>query len=62
MQQQDWLEYLKEYRHDLYDQAKDYITKQNEILEKAKRDLQEKDLIVERYSNLISSNYLFNTK
>ena len=62
MQQQDWLEYLKDFRSDLYDQAKDYITKQNEILEKAKRDLQEKDLIVERYSNLISSNYLFNTK
>lgn len=62
MQQQDWLEYLKDFRSDLYDQAKEYITKQNEILEKTKRDLQEKDLIVERYSNLISSNYLFNTK
>ena len=62
MQEEIWLEYLKEYRPDLYIQAKDYIAKQNEILEKSKLESQKRDIIIERYQNLIASNYLFSTK
>jgi hypothetical protein len=45
---QEWLEYLKEQDPELYLQAKNYI-------ENLKTQLEEKELIVENYRNLISS-------
>jgi len=62
MQEENWLEYFKEYRSDLYNQAKDYIAKQNEILEKSELKSQRKDIIIESYQNILASNYLFSTK
>ena len=52
---QEWLEYLKEQDPELYLQAMSYI-------EKLKTELEENKIVVERYRNLISSNYIFDTK
>ncbi len=62
MTEEVWLEYLKDYRYDLYTQAKEYIDKQSAILDKTKLELQQSEVTVERYRNLIASNYMFDTK
>ena len=62
MNDEVWLKYLKDCRPDLYKQAKEYLDKQSAILEKTKRDLQDSEVTVERYRNLITSNYIFDTK
>lgn len=62
MKEEVWLVYLKDHRPDLYKQAKEYIAKQTSVLDKAKQDLQESEVVVERYRNLISSNYIFDIK
>jgi hypothetical protein len=62
MTEEVWLEYLKDYRYDLYTQAKEYIDKQSAILTETKTELQQSEVTVERYRNLISSNYIFDSK
>jgi hypothetical protein len=52
---QEWLKYLKEHKPDLYLQAKIYI-------ENLKCDLKEKEIIIERYQNLIACNGFFEGK
>ena len=62
MTEEVWLEYLKDHRLDLYKLAKEYIDKQSAILIETKTELQQSEINVERYRNLISSNYMFDTK
>ena len=62
MSEEVWLEYLKENNLELYKEAKKYINNQLVILAETKLDLQNSELTVERYRNLVSSNYLFDSK
>jgi hypothetical protein len=62
MNEEVWLRYLKDCRPDLYKQAKEYLDKQSDILEKVRGELQVSEVTVERYRNLITSNYIFDAK
>ena len=62
MKEEVWLEYLKEHRYDLYEEARLFINNQSAIIDKTKIELQASELIVERYRNLVSSNYIFDAK
>jgi len=59
---QEWLEYLKEHKPELFLEAESFINTQSVILAKIKTELQESQLTVDRYRNLVSSNYLFDAK
>jgi hypothetical protein len=52
---QEWLEYLKEHKPELYLQATSYI-------QKLESELEEKKVVVERYRNLIACNGFFDDK
>jgi small nuclear ribonucleoprotein (snRNP)-like protein len=62
MSEEVWLEYLKENNIELYNEAKKHINKQLAIIVKNKAELQASELMVDRYRNLISSNYIFDAK
>ena len=62
MAEEVWLEYLKDHRQDLYKLAKEYIDKQSAILTETKTELQQSEITVERYRNLIAANYMFDSK
>jgi hypothetical protein len=62
MSEEVWLQFLKDNNTELYNEAKEYIIKQSAILAKTKTELQISELNVERYRNLITSNFLYDSK
>lgn len=56
MSEEIWLEFLKEHRFDLYQQAKSSIDSQANENKRLKLELEKTKLFIENYQNIIAFN------